>query len=252
MASASTSATPSDGSMMRRAAAVLADEEAGGVDESSQLILPEDIDQFPGAVLINAEDGSGKVIVLEVGEHGLSLRAQDGFLLKAIPLEHIVQYGKKADKAGALYFAAHISKDLEQRMRMLLRTDDADAIVASIHRFAERRAEVVVEELIKEEEAASPSRRTSFGFGLTSTQRTQRSSFSNFFAPVLGKRNTSADIERFSKARGSATTASIDATPAVVTRRFLGDLPSGMPPVDEMPSASAQSPDVEQVDETMI
>ena len=167
MASASTSATPSDGSMMRRAAAVLADEEAGGVDESSQLILPEDIDQFPGAVLINAEDGSGKVIVLEVGEHGLSLRAQDGFLLKAIPLEHIVQYGKKADKAGALYFAAHISKDLEQRMRMLLRTDDADAIVASIHRFAERRAEVVVEELIKEEEAASPSRRTSFGFGLT-------------------------------------------------------------------------------------
>jgi hypothetical protein len=197
------------------------DEEAG---DATAPILPEDIDRFLDAELINAATGGSITVAIEVGEHGLSLRSIEGILLKVVPIEHMVQYGKKADADGDLYLSIHISEELEEFSRMLLRTDDAVAVVSSINRFAEKRAEAVIEEAIQEEERAS-QRRSTFSLGRSTSvsngppgggglggRERARSSFSLNWLGLGRQASSSTAIDTYKMA--SIATSSASAAPS--------------------------------------
>ena len=92
---------------------------------------------FDVVLVSQRAENEGRLVILEVGSHGLSIRDPFGALLKVVALEHLT--GWKSDAELGL-FTVIISKDLETFHRMAFQTNLSAAIEAAVDQLAERRA----------------------------------------------------------------------------------------------------------------
>ena len=89
------------------------------------------VDAFNVILMSQATESEGRQVVLEVADHGISMRDPYGALLKVVPLEYITGW-----KSDAQTLVLMISKDLETFYRMRCQTNDGPAIEAALTKAA--------------------------------------------------------------------------------------------------------------------
>ena len=95
-----------------------------------------DVEAFDVVMRSQLTPTEGRAIVLEVGDHGLSIRDPYGALLKAVPLEYIT--GWKTD-SERMMLTLVISKDLTNFYKMIYQTEEGLAIEEALNKVAVER-----------------------------------------------------------------------------------------------------------------
>ena len=153
-------------------------------------------------VLVNlAAENEGRTIVLEVGDHGLSLRDPYGALLKVVPLEYITAWNATASSIVLL-----ISKDLQNFRRMMCQTAEGAAIQAALVKVANERVAL----------ALPPTKRSSI------SSRIRRS--------VLGPKQASSHSDAAYPPADAQDVAAVSSSSNSETPAVRGPAPESMSP----------------------